>query len=337
MIMSGRVLCLVLWLILPAIGFAGEKWRMVVNLEGRWKFSIGDNKKWASPAYDDAEWETLHVPSKWEDQGFNGFDGFAWYRKSFDGLLLKNQEMTYHLVMGYIDDVDEVYLNGHLIGSSGAFPPKYHTAFNAFRRYIIPREYINFKGRNIISVRVFDAEIEGGIVSGDVGIYVDDNDQALAINLKGPWDFTFVDKRAHGYSNDRVAFKQKRTPPEQANWIKMMVPGLWEHQGYENIDGTAWYRKQFMIPKSLEGEDMVLIMGKIDDYDQVYLNGKLIGATLQYDDLRIYHVSSEMMQAGAYNILLVFVLDYGGFGGIYEGPIGFMKQSQFTRYMRYRE
>jgi hypothetical protein len=337
--MRGRELCLSVLLVVLVFsqGIASEKWRKVVGLEGSWRFSIGDNKKWASPAYNDSEWENLRVPSKWEDQGFNGFNGYAWYRKSFDGTLLKNSSVPYHLFLGYIDDVDEVYLNGHLIGSSGSFPPKYHTAFNAERRYFLPAEYVNFKGTNVISVRVYDAEIEGGIVSGNVGIYVNENDQGLVINLRGVWDFAIAEKKGFGMSEDAANFKVKRTPPEKANWTKMMVPALWEHQGYDRFDGTAWYRKQFFVPKTLEGEDLVLIMGKIDDYDQVYLNGKLIGQTTAYDRLRIYHLSSEMMQAGAYNLLWIFVYDFGGFGGIYEGPVGFMKQSEFTRFMRYRE
>lgn len=337
--MCGRFLCLLMLFTLTfqAESLASEKWRRVMALEGNWKFSIGDNKKWASPTYNDSDWETIRVPSKWEDQGFNGFNGFAWYRKSFDGSMLKSGGMQYYLFLGYIDDADEVYLNGHLIGSSGSFPPKYHTAFNAERRYVLPAEHLNFKGANIISVRVYDAEIEGGIVSGNIGIYVDENDQALAVNLRGIWDFSIVQRKSFGMSEDVAEFKVNRTPPTNATWGKIMVPALWEHQGYDRFDGTAWYRKQFYVPKSLAGEDLVLIMGKIDDYDQAYLNGKLIGSTTKYDHLRIYHLSPEMIQPGAYNLLLVFVYDYGGFGGIYEGPVGLMKQTEFTRFMRYRD
>lgn len=332
----GRVLVWVMMFLLGASAVsAKEKWRRLIPLEGRWKFSIGDNKNWASPDYNDSDWETLHVPENWENQGFNGFDGFAWYRRSFDASTLPSSG-AYHLFMGYIDDVDAVYLNGHLIGSSGSFPPRYHTAYNAERRYFIPSEYINFRGRNVISVRVFDAEIEGGIISGNIGIYTNENDNALALNLRGMWDFT-IEKKSFIVSDDRDAFRVKRTPPEPGSWSKIMVPGLWEHQGYERLDGTAWYRKQFLMPKSLDGEDLVLILGKIDDYDQVYLNGRLVGATTQYDQLRIYNISADMFKAGAYNILFVYVLDYGGFGGIYEGPVGFMRQAEFTRFMRYRD
>ena len=202
---------------------------------------------------------------------------------------------------------------------------------------MLPLEYINFKGVNTVSVRVFDSEIEGGIVSGNIGIYVNESDLSMVINLRGIWDFSVVQRKTFGMSQDPSDFKIKRTPPDDATWNKIMVPALWEHQGYDRFDGTAWYRKQFFVPKSLEGEDLVLILGKIDDFDQTYLNGKLIGTTTQYDHLRIYHLSSDMLRAGSYNLLWIFVYDYGGFGGIYEGPVGFMKQTDFTRFMRYRD
>jgi hypothetical protein len=317
-----------------AVTATADNWRMVVNLQGRWKFSIGDNMKWASPQYNDSDWETIHVPAKWEDEGFNGYNGFAWYRKSFDGTMLKDKSAGYTLFLGYIDDADEVYLNGHKIGSSGAFPPRFQTAYNAQRKYYIPQEYINFQGVNVICVRVYDAYIAGGIVSGEVGIFLNEDDQVLAVNLRGVWDFALYEKR---FGHMRFNAAEKRTPPENILWTKITVPGAWENQGYGNFDGSAWYRKQFTIPKSLEGEDLVLVLGKIDDADQTYLNGVLIGATNQYDKLRIYPLSAEQVRAGAVNLLLVYVEDPQGFGGIYEGPVGIMKQSSLTRYLRYRK
>jgi sialate O-acetylesterase len=127
------------------------------------------------------------------------------------------------------------------------------------------------------------------------------------------------------------------TFPEKPSWTKITVPSQWEHQGYHDYDGSAWYRKQFIVPKKLEGEDLVLLLGKIDDFDQTYLNGKLVGSTTWYDKLRIYHINSDVVNAGAVNLLMIYVDDPQGAGGIWEGPVGIMKQSEFTRFMRWRE
>lgn len=311
-----------------------EEWSMVLSLKGLWKFSIGDNMKWSSPDYADSNWESIKVPSKWENEGFYGYDGYAWYRKSFDGEYLKNKNWTYTLFLGYIDDVDEVFFNGHKIGQSGAFPPRYFTAYNAFRQYFIPGELINFNGKNVISVRVFDAGIEGGITSGEVGIYVNRNDMDLEVNLRGIWDFKLIGKTY-----------PSQAPSDEAGWSQMMVPGKWEHQGFKDYDGNAWYRKRVFIPNDLEGEELVLLLGKIDDFDDVYINGELVGTTrvgpnyrsgTDYDKLRIYFLNASQFKAGQWNVISVFVEDKTGWGGIYEGPVGIVRQSQFTRYMRWR-
>jgi sialate O-acetylesterase len=312
---------------------AQEDWEKVLNLKGYWKFSIGDNKKWSDPKFVDSGWESIDVPSNWEDEGFNGYNGYAWYRRTFDGTEL-DKNLDFSLFLGYIDDVDEVYLNGHKIGFSGTFPPKYHTAYSAFRNYHLPKEFINFNGKNLLAVRVFDSEISGGIVSGDVGIFINENDKDLTINLRGIWDFA-VEEKMYKKEDDNIFLgTDKHMPPVDAKWSKITVPGEWEHQGYNNFDGTGWYRKQFVIPEELEGEDLVLLLGKIDDFDHTYFNGKWIGSTNWHDRSRVYTISADMFNGGAVNILLVYVKDGQGRGGMYEGPVGIMKQSDFTRYYR---
>ncbi len=83
----------------------------IVDLNGIWKFEIGDNIKFADPSFDDSRWEDVRVPSSWEDEGFPGYDGFAWYRLKFR-ISEKYSSESIYLSLGAIDDVDEVYLNG---------------------------------------------------------------------------------------------------------------------------------------------------------------------------------------------------------------------------------
>jgi len=312
-----------------------NNWEKILSLRGTWKFSIGDQRRWAEPGYDDRSWESIYAPSKWEDEGFHGYDGYAWYRKSFNGDDLNNTDWSYSLFLGYIDDVDEVYFNGHLIGYSGAFPPNYVSAYNANRQYHIPNEFINFNGKNVIAVRVYDSQIEGGIVKGDIGIFVNRKDKELSINLRGMWDFCLA-KGGSNYSD---------LPKDEKSWVKISVPKSWEDQGYKHYDGTAWYRKQVYIPQDLQGEQLVLILGKIDDFDDVYLNGKKVGTSkltsdyrhhTAYDKLRTYFIPPDAFKAGQMNTIIVLVEDTGGYGGIYEGPVGIIKQSQFTKFLRWR-
>ena len=134
---------------------------LIKDLAGYWQFSIGDREEWISPKYDDSKWESIKVPSPWEDQGFNGYNGYGFYRKK---VVIPDElrDRMLYLFLGYIDDVDEVYFNGHKIGSTGSFPPQYISAYNAERKYYIPEEIINFNGTNLIAVKVYDSYMVGG-------------------------------------------------------------------------------------------------------------------------------------------------------------------------------
>jgi hypothetical protein len=115
------------------------------------------------------------------------------------------------------------------------------------------------------------------------------------------------------------------------------VPAIWESQGFGDYDGGAWYRKKFTIPKTLAGEDLVLLLGKVDDSDRTFINGKLVGSTTDnWQAVRYYHLQASQIKAGEVNTLMVFVDDPQGNGGIYEGPVGFMKQADFTRFLRWK-
>ena len=332
-IMSKRLagLGILLFLTLP---LKGEDWDRVYNLKGMWKFSIGDQKMWAEPDYDDADWESIYVPSTWEDEGFYGFDGYAWYRKTFDATELP-QDQNIYLFLGYIDDVDEVFFNGELIGSSGNFPPKFATAYNAYRRYQIPKNLINFDGPNTIAVRVYDVTQAGGIVDGRVGLYINRDAVQFDLDLMGIWKFKPRDNEAW-----------KELDYDDSDWKQIMVPSPWERQGFYRYDGFAWYRKTFYLPEDLAKEELYLILGKIDDFDHTYVNGYLIGSTKDYKrygqswsfaQLRSYYVPEEILKPGEDNVIAIRVEDMGNTGGIYEGPVGLITQSKFTKFWRYRK
>jgi hypothetical protein len=67
---------------LPAVAGAQEQ-RMIEDLRGTWKFQIGDDQRWADPSFNDEKWDNIFAPSPWENEGYPGYDGYAWYRKRF--------------------------------------------------------------------------------------------------------------------------------------------------------------------------------------------------------------------------------------------------------------
>jgi sialate O-acetylesterase len=317
--------------------YAGEENLVLLqSLRGSWQFSIGLNDEWVSPKFNDSNWETIKVPSPWEDQGFNGYNGYAFYRKKINIPSTYKGRMLY-LKLGYIDDADEVYLNGHKIGSTGGFPPNYNTAYNAERIYYIPEQEINFDGSNLIAVKVYDSYQQGGIVSGDVGIYGGKTSVNLDINLQSSWRFQPGDD-----------LRRKEADFDDSGWAEIFVPAKWEDQGYRDYDGYGWYRKSFICQMNGDNEKLVLLMGKIDDIDQVYINGTLVGSTgnfpsrpgadastgQEYDAFRGYFIPEGLLKKNQKNVIAVRVLDTGGAGGIYEGPVGIITQSKYIEYWR---
>ncbi len=300
----------------------------VINLKGNWKFHVGDKSMWSSPHYDDSGWETIYAPSAWEDEGFNGYDGFAWYRKKFDGRKLDKNE-NYYLGLGFIDDTDEVYVNGKLVGFSGSCPPKFKTAYNTERRYALPADVINFFGDNSIAIRVFDVTLGGGIIEGNLGIFRQERNKNLLVDLQGIWMFAPGGEGA--------------APKNEEDWVKLMVPGPWEHQGYPKYDGFAWYRKTFTLPANSSTEDLVLILGKIDDFDKTYINGKLIGSTNDHKPFglstafardRVYAIPASLLNKSGINTIEILVEDMGNIGGLYEGVVGITTKSNYAKYFK---
>ena len=183
---------------------------------------------------------------------------------------------------------------------------------------------------NTIAVRVFDAEGSGGIVDGELGIYRVESFSPMLVDLQGLWSFTL--------SKDGSVVKDDRT------WDKIMVPMHWEKQGYRRYDGFAWYRNTFELPENYGNEVLVLMLGKIDDFDEVYINGELIGATndhrrygrsTSYDKFRAYDIPRHVLRPpGKINSIEVLVHDIGNFGGIYKGPVGITTKSKYYRYYR---
>jgi hypothetical protein len=80
--------------------------------------------------------------------------------------------------------------------------------------------------------------------------------------LDGSWDFIPGDHRLADLAAGSGA--------------PITVPGLWEAQGYLDLDGVAWYRRQFTVDDPAGW--WTLRFGAVMDDAEVYLNGQALGA-----------------------------------------------------------
>jgi len=142
---------------------------VLIPLSGEWKVMHGDRAEFKRTGFDDSDWPSVTLPSKKlmpselsalfvGDSSFNpkSTEGYVWYRKKFHVSTIPSIPLLFQV--REIMNVDEVYLNGRLIGSSGRFPPQFRSAWGMFRNYPVSgRDLV--EGENVVAIRVyFNAE-----------------------------------------------------------------------------------------------------------------------------------------------------------------------------------
>jgi alpha-galactosidase len=164
-----------------------------IKLDDGWKFKTGDNLSWANPGFDDSNWSNIEINRYWEDQGYKDYDGYAWYRLKvvIPSSLKKNAYLkdSIKLLLGSIDDCDQTFLNGTLIGQNGGVKSiKFEdgNAYNVFRRYAISvsSPSIRWDKENVIAVRVHDHYGNGGIYKGPFSLSMVDVIDFLRFDLE---------------------------------------------------------------------------------------------------------------------------------------------------------
>ncbi|MCS7182011.1 MAG: hypothetical protein NZ869_02735, partial [Thermoanaerobaculum sp.] len=143
-----------------------ESWsvdRLPFPLESGWLFRRGHDPAWSSPFREKTHWQPIRVTGPWERQGFRGYNGHAWYRLTFQ-LPSRFAAETLGVDLGTLGDVDEVFLNGQRIGSSGSFPPLYEPATLKRRIYRLPRVSLRYGEFNELSVHVYNEGRFGGFL-----------------------------------------------------------------------------------------------------------------------------------------------------------------------------
>ena len=106
--------------------------------------------------YDDFFWNSTNVPVFIKDiyNTETDLNGLFWFRKE---VIINDIKRDYMISIAKgIDDSDEVYFNGSLVGGANCY--------NCPRNYVIKKELLK-KGKNIIAILISDTNGDGGILS----------------------------------------------------------------------------------------------------------------------------------------------------------------------------
>ncbi len=103
-----------------------------------------------------------------------------------------------------------------------------------------------------------------------------------------------------------------------SDWKTMNLPCMWEENGLPGLDGIVWFRKEISIRPDMQGKDLELSIGVVDDNDITYFNGVQVGATIGYGIDRKYRIPKKLVKEGK-AIITIRVTDTGGGGG-FDSP-----------------
>lgn len=156
------------WMILLLIGCFSIAKAQTIALPKECKLKFGDDISWANASLIDTGWEKIQL-------GF-GFhleekkDTYIWFRiKVMIPSRIKSLAefgKGVKLNLGKIDDIDQTYFNGKLIGATGSFPPNYIGKYQANRVYVIPVNEIKWDQENVIAVRAYSPDSWFGMYEG---------------------------------------------------------------------------------------------------------------------------------------------------------------------------
>lgn len=176
------------------------------------KFATGDSLAWKEPAFDDKNWNSIRTGLPWEQQGYKGYDGYAWYRFHFrlpSSLIAESRlKDSIRICLSKIDDADEIYLNGVRIGKTGSFPadPKGFVTKNyVVREYHFPthaggskiprsspqHSLLHWDSDNVLAVRVYDGGGNGGIYPSIPFVSMIDAIDGINITANSAYDSSY--------------------------------------------------------------------------------------------------------------------------------------------------
>lgn len=292
-----------------------KKWS---KLNTRWQVKSEDSIIFNQPSYDDSNWnqqQYLYV------ELMKNVSKYIWLRNHFIAPSILPKEKLL-LRLSLFDIQAQVFLNGVKVADS-CFIYNHTVCCN------LPSALIKPGQNNLIALRAKNMTVN---IANDIKMF---KDEVITVmeptqDLKGIWSF------AKGDDMSRINLN-----PKDTNFKTIQVPKMWESQGFPNYDGFGWYHKIFTRNASFKNQQLMLILGKIDDFHEVYLNGKKIGGHIpkhyvkdgvsDYDVLNCYRI--EWLQLEESNILSVRVLDSGRDGGITQGPIGLITMNDFIHFI----
>lgn len=144
------------------------------------------------------------------------------------------------------------------------------------------------------------------------------NEKKLDLVTK-PWQFQPDGK------NEGLKLGWEKTGFDDQAWKPIKIGQHWEGQGYNALDGWAWYRLSVDIPKDWKDVPMYWNTEGGDDAYELYVNGTKVGSggdipnkKTAFEDRTAHAIPAGVLKPGEKNVIAVRVYDWYGAGGIHR-------------------
>jgi sialate O-acetylesterase len=215
----------------------------------------------ASPAWnavdlDTGSWKLMKLPGYWEDNGYPGFDGLFWFRRTFD--LPENWDGSdVELHLGTVDDNETTWVNGAPVGAT--------IGYNVPRIYPVPGSLLK-PTNNVIAVRVLDT-------GGNGGFWGDTDPMRLVINAGGQTNS--VPLTGEWLCRQGVALSSVGWPPtdysQSVNAPTVLYNGMIAPLLPYAMRGVIWYQGESNVGR--ERQYRTLFPAMIADWRQAWGEG----------------------------------------------------------------
>ena len=73
---------------------------------------------------------------------------------------------------------------------------------------------------------------------------------------------------------------------DDSSWREVRPPETWAGYGASSReDRTGWYRRRFTIPETATGKDVLIGLGRVQNFDDTYVDGKRVNEALSFEDV----------------------------------------------------
>ena len=201
------------------------------------QYDVGLKGNWSAADFDDSKWKSVDIPGGFAELGVPDTPAVVWFRRE---IMLPETipPGRTSILLGSIERMDTVYINGKQVGASAWVENP--------RAYAIPDGLLK-PGKNILAIRVLKTKPQGGFLGKPEDLHLLLADKTI-IPLAGKWRGQMsVDARPPqalpiGYQNwpvmPSVLYEGMLAPI-----APLSITGALWYQGEENSDRGFQYRK----------------------------------------------------------------------------------------------